>query len=61
MSKNKVEKKVHLGMEVRVVNNEYIILRDMFEALGRVREDGTWTDERKKLEIFLEDIGKKSP
>ena len=59
MSKNRVEKKVHLGMEVRVVNNEYIILRDMFEALGRVREDGTWTDERKKLEIFLEDIGKK--
>lgn len=57
---NKVEKKNFLGMEVRVVNSEYIILKDMFNALGRVKADGGWNDEKKKLEIFLDDIGKRS-
>ena len=36
--KNKVEIKEFLGMEVRVVNNEWIILKDMFNALGRLTE-----------------------
>lgn len=55
---NKVEIKEFLGMEVRVVNDEWIVLKDMFNALGRVREDGAWTDEKKKLLRFLEDINK---
>ena len=55
---NKVEIKLFLGEEVRVVNNEYIVLKDMFNALGRVKEDGTWTSERKKMLNFLEGIEK---
>lgn len=55
---NKVEIKNFLGSEVRVVNNEYIVLKDMFNALGRVKEDGTWTNERKKMLNFLEGIEK---
>ncbi|WP_288325887.1 hypothetical protein [uncultured Clostridium sp.] len=55
---NKVEIKNFLGSEVRVVNNEYIVLKDMFNALGRVKEDGTWTSERKKMFNFLEGIEK---
>lgn len=49
---NKVEKKKFLGMEVRVVNGEYLVLKDMFSALGRVRGDGSWTDEKKKVVEF---------
>lgn len=55
---NKVEIKNFLGSEVRVVNNEYIVLKDMFNALGRVKEDGSWTSERKKMLNFLEGIEK---
>lgn len=55
---NKIEIKLFLGQEVRVVNNEYIVLKDMFNALGRVKEDGTWTSERKKMLNFLEGIEK---
>ncbi|MDB1947683.1 hypothetical protein PMY35_07600 [Clostridium tertium] len=55
---NKVEIKLFLGEEVRVVNNEYIVLKDMFNALGRVKEDGGWNHERRKLVEFLELIGK---
>lgn len=55
---NKVEKRIFLGMEVRVVNNEYIILKDMFNALGRVKIDGTWTNEKNKLLTFLADLNK---
>ena len=56
---NKVEIKLFLGIaEVRVINNEYIVLKDMFNALGRVKEDGTWTSERKKMLKFLEGIEK---
>lgn len=55
---NKVEIKNFLGSEVRVVNNEYIVLKDMFNALGRVKEDGSWTSERKKMLKFLEGIEK---
>lgn len=46
-------------MEVRVVNEEWIVLKDMFNALGRVREDGTWTNEKNKLDGFLKIIDKK--
>lgn len=56
---NKVEVKSFLGMEVRVVNDEYIILKDMFKALGRVRENGGWTDEKTKLMNFIEILDKK--
>lgn len=55
---NKVEKRIFLGMEVRVVNNEYIVLKDMFNALGRVKIDGTWTNEKNKLLTFLADLNK---
>lgn len=56
--KNKIEIKKFLGMEVRVVNNEHIVLKDMFGALGRVKADGGWNDEKKKLINFLNDIDK---
>ena len=56
---NKVENKLFLGMEVRVVNEEWIVLKDMFNALGRVKEDGTWTNEKNKLNKFLEIINGK--
>ena len=55
---NKVEIKTFLNSEVRVVNSEYIVLKDIFNALGRVKEDGTWTSERKKMLNFLEGIEK---
>lgn len=58
MSKNKVEKKKFMGTEVRIVNNTHIVMKDMFSSLGRVRDDGTWTDEKKKLISFLDDINK---
>lgn len=45
-------------MEVRVVNDEYIVLKDMFSALGRVRSDGTWTDAKNRMIEALEDVGK---
>ena len=45
-------------MEVRVVNEEYIVLKDMFNALGRVKSDGTWTNEKKKTLELLEDLDK---
>lgn len=57
MGKSKVEKKQFLGMEVRVVNGEYMVLKDMFSALGRLREDGqTQTSDRNKVRE-LADLG----
>lgn len=50
-----------LGEGVRVVQvglKEYVILKDVFSVLGRVKADGTWTDEKKKLILFLKDIDK---
>lgn len=58
--KNIVEKKKFLGMSVRVVNGEYLVLKDMFSALGRVKNDGTWTNEKNKLIRFLEDVDKRT-
>lgn len=51
-----------LWVEVRTVvredNKHYIVLKDMFEALCRVKEDGTWTDAKKKTKEFINDIDK---
>lgn len=50
-----------LGESIRVVQvglKEYAILKDVFSVLGRVKADGTWTDEKKKLILFLKDIDK---
>ena len=55
---NKIEIKKFLGTEVRVVNEEYIVLKDVFNALGRVKADGTWTNEKKKTLELLEDLDK---
>lgn len=53
--KNKVEKKVFLSMEVRIVNEEYIVLKDMFSALGRLTTEGKiHSDDRKKIKEFAE-------
>lgn len=55
--------KKFLGKDVRVIAigiNEYIILKDMFNVLGRVKNDGTWTNEKNKLLEFLKLIGKLS-
>ena len=45
-------------MEVRVVNEEWIVLKDMFNALGRVKENGGWTNSKDTLKKFLIDIDK---
>lgn len=58
---NKIEIKKFLGMEVRVVNEEYIVLKDMFNALGRLSDKGQiQTAERNKLQDFLKDINKET-
>lgn len=47
--------KYFLGEPVRVIevnNAEYLICKDMFSVLGRVRADGTWDDAKKKLFNF---------
>lgn len=59
MGKVNVEVKEFMGMDVRVIENEWMVLKDMFSALGRVRENGGWTHEKKKLLKFLEELGKK--
>lgn len=46
-----------LGESVRVVQvglKEYVILKDVFSALGRVRADGTWTNEGGETYIIFE-------
>lgn len=57
--KNEVQIKGFLGVEVRVVNDEYIVLKDMFGAMGRLTKDGQIeTTDRRKLDKFLSDIDK---
>lgn len=55
--------KKFLGYDVRVVNvdkrNEYIICKDMFDVLGLVKDDGTWTNPKNKMLKFLELMNKK--
>ena len=53
--------KKFLGQEVRTVIDgykEYIVLKDMFSVLGRVKKDGGWNHEKNKLSEFLELMGK---
>ncbi|MGL5691552.1 MAG: hypothetical protein ACRDD8_12140 [Bacteroidales bacterium] len=56
----KLETREFLGMDVRVIDDEFVPLKDIFKALGRVKEDGTWTNEKNKLMQFLEDVDKLS-
>lgn len=59
--KNEVQIREFLSVEVRVVNDEYIVLKDMFNALGRLSKDGQIeSKERLKLSRFLTDINKES-
>lgn len=58
MEKNKVEIVKFLGEDVRVVNGEFIVLKDMFKVLGRVKKDGGWNDPKVRLISFLEDSEK---
>lgn len=55
--------KKFLGYDVRVVTvdkrNEYIVCRDMFEVLGLVKDDGTWTNPKNKMLRFLDGIGER--
>lgn len=49
--------------DVRVVEvgrDEYVVCKDMFDALGLVKEDGTWTNSREKMLEFLDIVGKTS-
>ena len=54
---NKVEKKIFLGMDVRVVNREYMVLKDMFSALGRLREDNQMQSADRNKVKELADLG----
>ena len=54
--------KKFLGYDVRVVQvdkrKEYIICKDMFNVLGLVKDDGTWTNPKNKMFDFLDLINK---
>lgn len=56
--------KKFLGYDVRVIDvdkrNEYIICKDVFDVLGLVDKDGTWTRPKNKMIMFLDGI-KKTP
>lgn len=56
--------KKFLGYDVRVVDvdkrNEYIICKDIFDVLGLVDRDGTWTRPKNKMIMFLNGIKKTS-
>lgn len=65
MENNKAYKtkvKEFLGYDVRIVRvdneHEYIICKDMFNVLGLVSEDGSWTRPRQKMVEFLNDLNK---
>ena len=59
--KNKVEMKNFMGTEVRVINDEYIVLKDMFRALGRLNTvHQIETTDRNKLSQFLLDLEQKN-
>ena len=58
MKGNKVKVKKFLGEEIRIIEEEFIVLKDMFKALGRVDKNGKWSYEKKKLINFLDDIDK---
>lgn len=54
--------KKFLRRDVRIIQvdkrNEYIICKDMFDVLGLVKDDGTWTSPKNKMIEFLDGIGK---
>lgn len=54
--------KKFLGYDVRVIQvdkrKEYIICKDMFDVLGLVDEDGTWTRPKNKMIKFLDGVDK---
>lgn len=60
--KTKIKK--FLGYDVRTVRvdneHEYIICKDMFEVLGLVKDDGTWTEPKNKMLRFLDGIDENS-
>lgn len=65
MENNKVYKtkvKEFLGQDVRIIKvddyHEYIVCKDMFDVLGLVKDDGTWTNPKNKMFDFLELINK---
>lgn len=51
---NKVEMREFFGSEVRVVNEDWMVVKDMFGALGRLRADGQieGTDRNKMNDII---------
>ena len=56
---NNVKIKKFLGVEVRIVNEEYIVLKDVFSALGRLdNKNQIVSTDRNKLKEFLIDINK---
>ena len=56
---NNVKIKKFLGMEVSIVNEEYIDLKDVFSALGRLdNKNQIVSTDRNKLKEFLIDINK---
>lgn len=44
------------GRFIRTNEGEWIVLKDMFNWLGRVKADGTWTNEKNKTLKFLKNI-----
>ena len=56
---NNVKIKKFLGMAVRIVNEEYIVLKDVISALGRLdNKNQIVSTDRNKLKEFLIDINK---
>lgn len=60
---NKVYKPVikkFLGQDVRVIEvdayHEYIVCKDMFDALGLVKDNGSWVSSKNKMLEFLSEI-----
>jgi hypothetical protein len=55
--------KEFLKQDVRVIKvdtyHEYIVCKDMFDVLGLVKTDGTWTNPKNKMLKFLGLMNKK--
>ncbi|MGL5962984.1 MAG: hypothetical protein ACRCZ2_01085 [Fusobacteriaceae bacterium] len=54
--KNKIELKKFFGTEVRVVNEDWIVMKDMFGALGRLRDDGQMKGEDKEKVVEVSNL-----
>ena len=55
---NKTENRSFFGKNVRIVNDEWIVLRDVVDVLGKIKEDGTWTNSKIKVFEFMDLLGK---